>query len=245
MRIQPEVRGYVPVARGVTFAARGSLGFLFAFNYGDYVQHYLYPAAQPQRRVERSGLYNDVDRDIEIVYFRGFFSGGPSSNRGFPLRGIAPHGVVPFLSPATLQEQQQASSQQGRELHPGHAELQRRRSARSPSGASRCGRRRPRCASTCRDRLARPTLLRHGRRRAGARSQIRLNHLHLSCGAGARYDTPVGAIRLDLAYRIQPLQVLGYQRRRRAYERRPDRGASQPTFFGIPMALSFGIGETF
>ena len=75
--------------------------------------------------------------------------------------------------------------------------------------------------------------------------QIRLSHLHLSCGAGARYDTPVGAIRLDLAYRIQPLQVLGYKDEAAAYDADPLNGAPQPTFFGIPIAFSFGIGETF
>jgi outer membrane protein insertion porin family/translocation and assembly module TamA len=32
----------------------------------------------------------------------------------------------------------------------------------------------------------------------------------MSVGTGARYDTPVGPIRLDLGYRIEPLQVLGY-----------------------------------
>ena len=31
----------------------------------------------------------------------------------------------------------------------------------------------------------------------------------LSCGVGARYDTPVGAIRLDAAYRIPGVQTLG------------------------------------
>ena len=47
VRVQPEARGYVPIARGVTFAARGQVGFLFAQNYGDYVQNHL---SQPRRR---------------------------------------------------------------------------------------------------------------------------------------------------------------------------------------------------
>ena len=32
---------------------------------------------------------------------------------------------------------------------------------------------------------------------------------HLSCGGGARYDTPVGPIRLDIGYRIPGLQYPG------------------------------------
>ena len=37
--------------------------------------------------------------DIELFYLRAFFSGGPSSNRGYPLRGVGPHGIVPFFNP--------------------------------------------------------------------------------------------------------------------------------------------------
>ena len=241
IRIQPEIRGYVPVAHGVTFAARGSLGLLFAFNYGDYVQHYLFPPLNPSA-TSHDRLYNKVDRDIEIVYFRGFFSGGPSSNRGYPLRGIAPHGIVPFLSPVTLQEQQ-ASSQGGVSCVPNtphydaskcsipiggftlwEASAEVRFDVSGPFGA----------ATFCDMGDAAPEEV-----------QIRLSHLHLSCGVGARYDTPVGAIRLDLAYRIQPLQVLGYKDEAAAYDADPLNGAPQPTFFGIPIAFSFGIGETF
>jgi len=112
VRILPEARGYVPIVRGVTFATRGSLGLLFASNYGDYVQNHLSQTLAPSG-APRNGLYGAVDRDIEIVYFRGFFSGGPSSNRGYPLRGIAPYGLVPFLSPATLQAQQQVAASKG------------------------------------------------------------------------------------------------------------------------------------
>src|SRR5205823_14750472 len=65
---------------------------------------------------------------------------------------------------------------------------------------------------------------------------IRPSRPHLSCGAGARYDTPVGPIRLDVGYRIPGLQVLGPMT---PDEQPPD------TFLGIPLALAFGIGEAF
>ena len=65
---------------------------------------------------------------------------------------------------------------------------------------------------------------------------IRLKYLHLSCGVGARYDTPVGPIRLDVGYRIPGLQVLGGV----------PRGEYVPRdLLGIPIAIAFGIGEAF
>jgi outer membrane protein insertion porin family/translocation and assembly module TamA len=84
----------------------------------------------------------------------------------------------------------------------------------------------------------------------GQGQALRLDHLHLSCGAGGRYDTPVGPIRLDIGYRIQPLQVLGYKNELDAFHADPSNGY-QPTFFGssthlgIPIAIAIGIGEAF
>src|SRR6185436_21031954 len=101
LKVQPEVRTYAPLASKVTFATRASIGFLYPRNYGDIVENHLTESPEVNR-AERI-------RDIEIVFFRGFYSGGPSSTRGYPTRGIAPHGVVPFLNPA-IASQQVASS---------------------------------------------------------------------------------------------------------------------------------------
>jgi outer membrane protein insertion porin family/translocation and assembly module TamA len=73
---------------------------------------------------------------------------------------------------------------------------------------------------------------------------IRLSHLHMSVGVGAAYDTPVGPVRLDLGYRIQPLQVLGYASEEAAYAADPVNG-EQPTILGIPIAIAIGIGQAF
>jgi outer membrane protein insertion porin family/translocation and assembly module TamA len=68
-------------------------------------------------------------------------------------------------------------------------------------------------------------------------TDIRPTHLHLSCGAGARYETPIGPVRLDIGYRVPGLQVIGGLTRD---EREPE------TFpFGIPIAVSIGIGEAY
>jgi outer membrane protein insertion porin family/translocation and assembly module TamA len=246
VRLLPEARGYVPIARGVTFATRGSFGFLFASNYGDYVQNHLTDTLNPSGASSKR-LYEAVDRDIEIVYFRGFFSGGPSSNRGYPLRGIAPYGVVPFLSPATLQAQQQVAASKGGGLscipgQPGYSASE----CLIPIGGFTLWEASAEVRFDISGPLGAATFCDAGDAAPG-QAEIRLNHLHLSCGAGGRYDTPVGAIRLDIAYRIPPLQVLGYATEQQAAAA-DQRNGVQPTLFGwkdVPVAISFGIGESF
>jgi outer membrane translocation and assembly module TamA len=237
IRWQPEVRGYVPIARGVTLAARSSVGMLFASNYGVYVHGGL-PTPVPNAG---QSLYETVDRDIEITLFRGFFSGGPSSNRGYPVRGIAPHGVVPFLSPAT----QTSLSGKGPTCVPGNfsqdcavsiggfslweASVELRFAFNGPLGFA---------------------LFCDSGDVAAKEVEFRFDHLHLSCGAGARLDTPVGPIRLDVGYRFPFAQVLGFSTEGDAANHDHTEG-SQPWLFGfgghpgVPMAISFGIGETY
>jgi len=246
VRVQPEARGYVPIARGVTFATRGSLGLLFASNYGDYVQNNLAKTLDPNP-TSKNGLYEAVDRDIEITYFRGFFSGGPSSNRGYPLRGIAPYGLVPFLSPATLQAQQQVAASKGGNIscipgQPNYSPTQ----CLIPIGGFTLWEASAEVRFDLSGPLGAATFCDAGDVAPG-QAQIRLTHLHLSCGAGGRYDTPVGAIRLDIAYRIQPLQVLGYPNEMKAYLADSRNGLQTPLFGWKDafMAIAFGIGESF
>ena len=239
LKVVPEVRTYLPLGRTVTFATRASVGFLFASNYGDVVQNHLNDAVTPANRDARV-------RDIETTLFRGLFSGGPTSNRGFVLRGVSPHGVIPFLLPnATAQQailcqppsmannftapdpQQCSTPVGGFTLWELSNEL--RFGVSGPlSGALFCD-----MGDVSPHELS-----------------IRLDHMHLSCGVGARYETPVGPIRLDIGYRVQPLQVLGFANENVAYDRDPANGF-QPKFFGngkgagIPAAISIGIGEAY
>jgi outer membrane protein insertion porin family/translocation and assembly module TamA len=209
VRIQPEARGYVPIGRKVTLAARATVGLLFPLNYGD----------QP-----------GSNRDIEITYLRGFFSGGPSSNRGYPLRGIGPHGPVPFFNP-TLAAQALAAScilknkssvEDARcgvplgGLSLWEASLELRFPIYGPvSGTTFCD------ASDV----------------SANRHTLRLDYPHLSCGLGLRYDTPIGPVRLDAGYRIPGAQVP------KSTDPRID--GDPGTLYGVPIAFAFGIGEAF
>jgi len=253
VRIQPDARAYIPLGRRVTLAAHAGLGFLFAGNYGQYIQNLkeIEQQIQPGQLLQDAKLPSDaawIDRDIEIVLFRGFYLGGPDSNRGFPLRGIAPHGLVPFLSPANSAQLLQAGCIPGQANYNPinclipiggfsmwQASLEARFDIAGPFGAA--------VFCDAGDVSPKPY-------------DIRFKYLHLSCGAGARYDTPVGPIRLDIGYRIPFLQVLGYKDEREinqggdsSHPAIPTEGL-QPTLFGAPpsgwpVALSFGIGEAF
>jgi outer membrane protein insertion porin family/translocation and assembly module TamA len=227
LRVQPEVRTYVPISRGVTFATRASVGFLFAQNYGDHAY-------------DDSGDTGPHDRDISILYFRGFFSGGPSQNRGYPLRGIAPHGFVPFLTPrTTLNCAQFINDPKTGKPIPNPTATDP--TCQLPIGGFSLWE----LSNEVRFEVAGPFA-------AAAfcdmgdvspyQFDLRFTRPHLSCGVGARYDTPVGPIRLDIGYRIPWLQVLGQPGEDGSL------GVVQPLFNVKqfpPMAVSFGIGEAF
>jgi outer membrane protein insertion porin family/translocation and assembly module TamA len=220
VKFQPDIRGYVPLSkRRWTLAARASVGVLLPQNYGGAVQH-------PRSQFEGS---EELTRDFQLTFFRGFFSGGPTQNRGYPLRGVGPHDFVPFLSPseALNQVNSQCGSQFDCRSPTGgftlwEASLEVRFEVHGPLSV----------AAFCDGSDVSPQTM-----------DIRLTHPHLSCGPGARYDTPVGPVRLDVGYRLPGLQTIGGLT---SEEREPDTffGSSGPGV-GIPIAISFGIGEAF
>ena len=220
IRIQPEVRGYVPLGRKVTLAARATVGFLFPFSYGDSLGDISGDSKQSRK---------DQIRDIELVYLRGFFSGGPSSNRGYPLRGIGPRGAVPFFNPGL---QAQALAQSCDVSNPKYdaarcavslgglslweASLEVRFPIVGPlGGVTFCD-----ASDVSQDRFT-----------------VRLDYPHLSCGLGLRYATPIGPVRLDVGYRIPGVQVP------KSVDPRLDDDPG--TLYGVPIAFAFGIGESF
>lgn len=213
VRDQPEVRFYLPITKKLVFAVRGSVGFLFPFDYGRYAEiNFKNPGAS---RIEGSA------RDYQILFFRGFYSGGPATNRGYPLRGIGPYDLIPYLSPAG-----QSISASG--CNPNDTSCSLPTGGRSlweASGELRYVLSGPfSIAGFCDMADVSPFSL-----------DLRFDRPHLSCGAGGRYDTPVGPIRLDIGYRIPGLQYKAGS----SFERAPDR------LLGIPIALAFGIGEAF
>ncbi len=238
VRVQPEVRTYIPLGKRVTLATRGSVGLLFNLNYARDWNTELENSVAP---ASLSALQGDIER----MYFRGFFSGGPSTNRGFPLFGVSPYGVVPFLNPATAGEQVVLNCVPS---SPGYNASQ----CFIPVGGSTLWE----FSNELRVQIAGPfaigTFCDMGDVSPNI-ADIRLTHLHLSCGAGARYDTPVGPIRLDVGYRVQPLQVIPFKNEVQAAtpgvvvdgtHASPVNGMP-PTIFGAPIAFSIGIGEAF
>ncbi len=212
VKVQPDARGYVPLSKRVVFAARGSVGFLYARNYGGVVQ-------RPPSEFPPFG--GDRTRDYQTTFFRGFFSGGPSQNRGYPIRGVGPHDQVPFLTPEF--EEQRLSFACGA-------------ACRVPTGGFTLWEASSELRFAVKGPLSVATFC-DASDVSPRENNLRFTHLHLSCGAGGRYDTPVGPIRLDVGYRIPGLQVVGGLT---PDEKRPDTFA-----FGIPIAVHIGIGEAY
>lgn len=246
VRVQPEVRTYIPVGRGVTFATRASVGFLWSTNYGKNWHNELENSASTSAGTNPDpNARSALERDVELTYFRGFFSGGPTTNRGFPLLGVSPHGVVPFLNPATAAQQVRYS------CDPGTANFSDPRTAQNcflPVGGFTLWELQNELRVDISGPLSGAVFCDMGDV-SPQETDLRLSHLHLSCGIGAAYDTPVGPIRLDIGYRIQPLQVLGFKNEGDAQN--PAKGGDQvnglpPSIAGlVPLAIAIGIGEAY
>ena len=214
VRMQSEARGYLPLTKRVTLAARSTIGLLFPSNYGDTLEAAAHGA-------DLSAERGTWVRDIQLMFLRGFFSGGSGSNRGYALREIGPHGIVP-----------QASST-----------LAKACDAMMPTGDSSCDL--PLGGFTLWEaslELRFPVkgdfsaaLFTDTSDVSDRKVDFRLNRPHLSVGIGLRYDTPIGPIRLDTGYRVPGLQ---------APASAVDEGVPAETF-GLPLAISFGIGEAF
>ena len=211
-----EVRGYLPLARKWTLAARVNVGLLFPQNYGGSIEAGANGANYETDPTRRPGWV----RDIQLMFLRGFFAGGLGSNRGYALREIGPHGIVPQAT-STLAN----TNCTEKEANPncnlplgGFTLWEASLELRYPISGAFSGAFFTDTADV-----------------SAKRVDFRLGRPHLSVGIGFRYDTPVGPIRLDAGYRVPGLQAPAGAK---------DEGIPNNTF-GIPMALSFGIGEAF
>ncbi len=219
IKVQPEVRAYVPLYRKkLVFATRASVGLIESQNYGTVVQN------GPSNGTEPSSA--ERTKDYQLTFFRGFFSGGPNQNRGYPIRGVGPYDIVPFLTPEIEAGKINAECKSGTVVSD---------RCRSPTGGFTLWE----ASAELRGGVSGPlsvALFCDASDVSPQTNDFRFNHLHLSCGTGGRYDTPAGPIRLDLGVRIPGLQVIGGLT---PDERAPD------TLLGIPIALHIGIGEAY
>jgi outer membrane protein insertion porin family/translocation and assembly module TamA len=167
-----------------------------------------------------------VITDQEKLLLRAFYSGGSNSNRGYPLRGVGPHGPVGFLIPTGVNCQVLPTPVSCIRPLGGFTLWEASLELRFPLSG-------PVSLVTFADASDVTRDVGH----------MRFNVPHLSVGPGLRYLTPVGPLRLDIGYRVPGAQQLG-QKDLNADEGGGDVG----TLFGVswlPMALNIAIGESF
>lgn len=183
VKVQPEIRTYVPISKKVTFGTRVTVGLLFPQNYGSTL----------------TGMGNAMDpkwqRDQQLLLFRAFYSGGPNSNRGYPYRGVGPQGVLGYLLPSTAgcqltptQTPDPACFRPLGGLTLWEASIEVRFPIVGPLNAS---------LFVDASDIQRKT------------AEIVFSSPHISPGIGLRYATPVGPVRFDVGYRVPYLQKIG------------------------------------
>ncbi len=218
-RIQPEVRVYAPLAERVVVALRWSTGFLFPFNYGSsYKDESFGTVAQNGELPTGCQVPSPPDpcaRDFQLGSFRAFYSGGPSSNRGYGYHDVGPHGSLGFSTPLTALG-----------ITPG---LQ-------PTGGFALWELSGELRFLVLDNFSLVTFL-DASDVMRTFQQLRFNFPHLSPGLGLRLATPVGPIRLDVGFRPPYLQKLGFK------DLPEDEKPVQKSAF--PGAVSLAIGEAF
>jgi outer membrane protein insertion porin family/translocation and assembly module TamA len=218
LRVQPQARAYLPLGP-TTLGARATTGLLIPFNYGDTLQKA--PPGQAPPGVDRATWV----RDEQLVYFRGFFSGGPTSNRGYPIYGVGPHGPVPFFTPAIAVQEIQA------QCVPGTPTFDASRCA-LPLGGLTLWELSLELRVPITEQFEEATFCDASDVELGEFT-YRFDQPHLSCGVGLRYQTPVGPVRLDVGYRIPGLNPA------------PGSPDYPGNILGLPIGVAFGIGEAF
>lgn len=225
VRIHPEIATFVPLDQKhkVVLATRFGMGMVFPQGYGEAL-------IGAEDREDGSIDYTDenVVRDQHRLLFRAFYSGGPSSNRGYPYQRIGPQGTIGFLIPSGVDCQGALSDVPATCIRPlggfsmweASTEL-RYHAFQKWSFVAFVD------ASDVDAHVA----------------SFSLAEPHVSVGPGVRYLSPVGPIRVDLGYRVP-----GLQRVRQNRNEAPDVAQIAPydrqqTYGGV--ALHVLIGEAF
>jgi outer membrane protein insertion porin family/translocation and assembly module TamA len=225
VRVRPELRTYLPIKRAV-LATRLTFGFLFPGDYGETLD----PNSAESRSAELDPEDRSVVADQQKLLFRAFYSGGPNSNRGYPYRGVGPHGPIGFLVPTGLdcsldgRSVEQLSDGCIRPLG-GLTLWEASLEVRIPFPIDA-----PLYAVTFLDASDLTRTI----------GKLRLDVPHLTAGLGLRYMTAIGPIRFDLGFRVPGAQALGKD------ELPPEEGRPGGKVLGLlPGAVHLAIGEAF
>lgn len=179
LRFQPELRVYLPLSSNLVLAFRGLVGLLVPRNYDP-----RYPRSRGPDGSDPSAYAQDVDGDVP--FWRAFFSGGASSNRGYPTRQVGLRDCAPTAAGGHEVGQDCSVVIGGATAWEGSIEL--RYSISGPLSV---------------------VLFADASDVSRAKYDVRLRHPHLSVGPGLRYRTPVGPVRVDFGWRVPGAQKLG------------------------------------
>jgi outer membrane protein insertion porin family/translocation and assembly module TamA len=228
LKIEPEIRGFLPFIEHIaTFAGRLTFGFLFPRNYGDTLN----PRTTEGQAATLDPNRPDVIEDQEKLLLRAFYSGGPNSNRGYPLHGVGPHGPVGFLIPTGVDCS----------IGPGGVEALPATCIRPLGGFTLWE-----ASGEIRFKIAGDwggVLFADASDVTRDVGHLRLNVPHISVGPGLRYMTPVGPLRVDIGYRVPRLQAIG-----QSSLPGDEQGNEVGTLFGVswlPVAINVQIGQAF
>jgi len=220
VRLEPEARFYAKLSASASLGYRAKVGLLLPRRCHGQPSTGCYGDSLSQ---DATGSPTDpaVVRDQQLLLFRGFYSGGATSNRGYNYREVGPHGPLGFLVPSNVNcavtDPPDTCIQPLGGLTLWEQSLELRLILSELAGV---------VFFVDASDLTRDTV------------SFRLRFPHLSAGSGFRLRTPVGAARFDLGLRIPYMQEVGKPHL-------PSTEGNPDTFLGVPLAFHFGLGEAF
>ncbi len=230
VKVEPELTAILPVwgkrshqdqqVGNITIASRIKVGFILLPDYGSSLT-----ASQAQS--DSASAISDQQKLLS----RAFYSGGPSSNRGYAVKAISPHGPIGLLQPTRLDCSLAANADEPSCIRPlggftlWEASVELRYAALYP--------------------ITLVAFVDAGdvTRDIGV---IQFQYPHLSAGPGVRYDSPVGPIRLDIGVRLPGLQAIGQDELPLSHgQERPKLFADAQGRGGFQGAIYLAFGEAF